>query len=48
MIPEPLLDISRRFVFGWHALCMPYSIHNVKRNPLNDIIAIGCEFRDRN
>jgi len=48
MIPEPLLDVCRRFAFGWHIVCMPYSLHIVKQNPLSVMTAIDCEFCDRN
>ena len=45
---EPLLDICRRFVFGWHVVCMPYSLRIVKHNLLSHVMAISSEFRDRN
>ena len=48
MTPEPLSDISRRFVFDWHGVRMPCGLRIVKYNLISDIIATGCEFRDRN
>lgn len=48
MIPEPLLNIYGRFVFAWHVVCMPHSLHIVKHNPLSVFTTICCEFRDRN
>jgi hypothetical protein len=48
MIPEPLFNVCSRFSFSWHAAYMPHVIRTVKRIISTVVIAIGCEFRDRN
>ena len=48
LIPEPLFNVCGRFFLGWPAVCMPYSLRNVKIFPTNYVEAVTYEFRDRN
>jgi len=48
LIPEPLFNVCGRFFLGWHVVCMPYSLRNVKIFLTNAVEAVIYEFRDRN